>query len=139
VSRQQRRSTTAPKAKEPTEILPLQKVTQPLAKLSTALADVQRPIIAEFEQLLASIAGKRFETFDEAVAAIDAIKAFTRSAGIKLCYNGQPVSLYVTQAARATRSSSIEVRKFTHSHHCEYLHTGPVIPTLACKPMSSSS
>jgi hypothetical protein len=134
MTKQQRRPTTGQNVKELAETLPLHDVSKPLEKLGAALADVQKPIVAEFEQLLASIAGKRFESFDEAVAAIAAIKAFTRSAGVKLFYNSQPVSLYVTQAARATRSSSIEVRRFTDSHHCEYLHTGPIIPALTCKP-----
>jgi hypothetical protein len=116
-----------------TKVIEARIVQQSLAALEKKLFAVQKTIIQELQELILGLRGKHFETQEEAITTITAIKRFVRASGQHLFHHGVPVTLQVTFPSRATKACSIEVRAFRKGKPL-YLHTGPEFPRLSLRP-----
>ncbi len=61
--------------------------------LEEKLAEIQGPVIAQINVLLADLHGRSFESWGEAVETVDAVRNLVRRAGCRLFYEKEPIAI----------------------------------------------
>jgi hypothetical protein len=102
--------------------------------LERELARVQKPIVGRFHELLKSLEGTVPETYDQAVATVEAIRRFARLAGRQLLFRGQSITLKCARPQRH-KLASIQARTFQGGKQ-KAVYVGRSIPPLSSTPSS---
>ena len=105
-----------------------------IAGLEQELNGVQAPVIRKINVLLRGYESRSFETKDEAVGHIDAIKRLVRRAGCHLFYNGKPVTIQC-MGSLPRKHPSIQVRGRLNGR-LAVLRDVINMPLLEAKPLS---
>ncbi len=104
-----------------------------VAGIESELTKVQAPIIQKINALLSTLEGKTFESWEEAVRTVDAVKLLVRQAGCLLLFSDRPVRLQCIHSPDS--KPKIQVRTQVSGKQTALYNTTK-FPSVQAKPIS---